>query len=272
MGQGPMEFQQPRPSHVDELGRVHVHDTGNRRVTIVGPDFELVEAFPLPGMVRESASLPGASRYVVQMLAADVGGRRRPLHIVDRAEVVYSFGAAVEEAGPRADSPFVWRRVATDRHGRVFSALLYEYLIEAWSPAGQRLGGFRGPTLNETFPDLGHPGFSLDSPPRTQIFAIAVDEDERLYVAMMQLRSDWLKQAVPMPGGPEGALMPEDGDVSLWFTSRIDIIDLPTATIVASAEHDGMLVRFLPGQRVVEIRYDEFGDLQLAIWRLLLKS
>ena len=65
-GEGPMEFQRAHPFHADAAGNVHVRDPLNLRVTIISPEFALVDEEPLSG------------RQINDMIAIDDAPSRIP--------------------------------------------------------------------------------------------------------------------------------------------------------------------------------------------------
>ena len=101
-GEGPMEFQYAYPFHADAAGNVHVWDPLNLRVTIISPDYALVDEKPLSGQqINDMIAIDDGSLYVMQTWSSDAASLGQPLHIVDGREVLASFGA---EYGP-ADDP-----------------------------------------------------------------------------------------------------------------------------------------------------------------------
>ena len=112
-GGGPMEFGRAAPMHVDASGRVHVFDTDNLRVSVIGRDWTLVEEKMLPTLVSAEAPLDDGARYVVQATIAEPGREDMPLHIIDHTGVLKSFGARDE-----SDEGFFGRSDRSASRGR----------------------------------------------------------------------------------------------------------------------------------------------------------
>ena len=71
---------------------------------------------------------------------------------------------------------------------------------------------------------------------------------------------------------PDGrvALVTRDGDLRPVFQARLDIIDLASASTIASSRQDGLFLRFLDDGSLIELERTEDWNPQLAIWRLTL--
>lgn len=190
-----------------------------------------------------------------------------PLHIHEGSEVLLSFGV-VDEADPEPlDGITAQRVIAVDPEERIFSAWPYGYSLEAWTVEGVRIGGFQGPSLNEKGPASGP--WSPENPPVNMINALHADAERRLWVLIWQLKPEFLA-AMEEVQGPNGEswLVPANGDVFALYESRIDLIDLDKAQLVASSTFDGLLVHILPDGRFVEAAPGETGDLRLVIWEV----
>ena len=121
-----------------------------------------------------------------------------PLHIVDGLDILHSFGLETG-AHLRADRG---RVLAADRQGRIYSTPPYNYLIQVWSESGRRIFGLRGPRLNER--ETSYERWSPDNPPPNDIYAMQVDDEQRLWVISMVLKDDWQdhmeERVMPMGG------------------------------------------------------------------------
>ena len=123
-GEGPMEFQYARPFHADAAGHIHIWDHLNLRVSVVTPDFELVDEKPISGQqINDMIAIDDGAFYAMQMWIGDPANPGQPIHIVDGRDVVSSFG---EEYGP-GDDPSDFNALETRylvgacrrrRHGR----------------------------------------------------------------------------------------------------------------------------------------------------------
>ena len=80
------------------------------------------------------------------------------------------------------------RVLEVDRQGRIYSAQPDDYLIQVWNESGRRILGLRGPRLNER--EASSEPWSPDNPPRNQILAMQVDDEQRLWVISEVLKDD----------------------------------------------------------------------------------
>ena len=242
-GDGPMEFGRAAPMHADASGRVHVFDTDNLRISLIDEAFTLVEEKKLPRWVSAKAPLDDGDRYVVQASIEGPGREGMPLHIIDGTEVLKSFGAGDEPDTESLGSLPPDLRLAAGPDGSVFAAHMGEYVIEAWSREGSRLGALRGePRLNagSTFQELPSP----DNPPPNIIGEIHADPGGLLWVSLVVLRPGWLDPFVQIMGAESGEVSPEAAPDILAgiYQGRLDVIDLETCTMVASQLHEQMLL------------------------------
>jgi hypothetical protein len=196
-----------------------------------------------------------------------------PLHIIEGATIVHSFGAPIGDS-PVPINPFTSERVlATDRSGHLFSGKYYDYEIEVWTDSGRRLTGFKGPVLNRS-PVL--PGrFSPENPPPNRIFALRADDPNILWLITWRRRENWrdaLEEQV-LPNG-DVRLVPKSGSYSYTpiYTSRIDVIDLRTAAIIASRDQEELFVSFIGKDKALEAKYLEDGTPQLVVLSMSLNN
>ncbi len=269
-GQGPMEFDFAQPMHTDSIGRVHIFDIGNARVSVITPDLTLHEEKRLPATaVPAMTPVADGNRYAIQAWLPDPERIGLPIHIVDGGEVVNSFGAGVESEGDveELNSFTAQRRLTTGPRGDIFSSHYYDYIVEAWSEDGLRLGRLNGPVLHDG-PRTPGP-WTWENPPWNEIYDIMVDASNRLWIVFRYRRPDWRDGMVELPGPPGQVLLaPADGRLSSYYHSRIDVVDLQTCTTLASRWHDGVLMTFTEEGMMSEAAYDDVGREVVNIWRL----
>jgi hypothetical protein len=267
-GQGPFEFKNGLPIFSDTDGNVHVYDTVSARETIISSDdFTLVDTIPTIRTGSQIAPLPDG-RYVMARWAATPERIGFPLHVFDGTKIIRSFGIP-QDADQRPLTNFTARReVATDPMGHIFSAEPHRYLIEAWTMEGIRILGLEGPRLNDR--EIPAVGWShANPPPQGLISGIRVYDGDRLFVLSYQRRENWLDSARESirPNGVV-ALDTVDGMLDGFYTSRIDVIDLSTATLIASGTHERILSQFLDDYLVADFGVTEEGDWRVSIWRI----
>ena len=262
-----MEFGRALPEYTDTDGKIHILDPGNFRETTVGPDFQLHAERRFPSFFNDAARLAGGERYVLNMFLPTADHIGLPLHIVEGSEVRHSFGVQISETAPPLNQFNTRRVLATDRSDHVFSAPYYEYLIEVWSATGRRVTGFQGPLLNEN-PPLPGP-FGDDNPPPSQVWALQADAGSRLWVVSLQVRDNWRSRMaeVVLPNGEVRLRQLDESPRSLYW-ARIDLIDLNTATIVASSDRDELITAFVGDRLGLEVQYLEDGTPRLVVWSI----
>ncbi|MDE0474937.1 MAG: hypothetical protein OXI50_10285 [Gammaproteobacteria bacterium] len=263
-GDGPMEFHRPAPVRTDGEGRVHIVDLDIGRETIVNADFSYHSDRLLdPGGSHLAVPLGDDGRYLLNRARMTTQRVAMPLHIVNGPNVLHSFGRM---AG--LDAPGNAHRVlAVDRQPRIYSTRAGDYLIQVWSESGRRILGLRGPRLNEK--EARPERWSPDNPPRSEIYAMQVDSEQRLWVIGLALRDDWQDhmELRRMPNG-QIAYGPTDGDIRTIFQGRIDVIDLTRGSFIATRRHDALLEAFVGDGLAIENTETETGYPQMVVWRL----
>ena len=268
-GEGPMEFQYAYPFHADAAGNVHVWDPLNLRVTIISPDFALVDEKPLSGQqINDLIAIDDGSLYVMQSWSSDAASLGQPLHIVDGREVLVSFGA---EYGPADDpsgfNPLDLRFAAAAPDGSVLAAHREEYRIEAWSRDGRLLGSLTGPDLENT---PFEPGMvTPENPLPNHVSDMYVDASGRAWVSLWLRRPDWVENSEE---DPEGGLMPVDMDLLNWFQSRIDVVDVATCTLLASHQQDPFFLDFIEDGLVADVEFSSEGAPLVNVKRIGLRG
>ena len=269
-GDGPMEFRRAAPMHVDASGRVHVFDTRNLRVSLIGQDWTLVEERKLPTSVSAEAPLDDGERYVVQASIGEPESEGLPLHIIDGTGVLKSFGAGDDPNTESPESLPLDFQLAVGPDGRVFAARMAEYVIEAWSREGARLGALRGePQLNTdtSFQEFPSP----DNPPPSFIADVHADPDGMLWVSLAVRRPGWLDSFMQIAGDGAEDIPAEAAEDILAgiYQGRLDVIDLAACTMIASQLHDRVLM-LLRERTVAGLGFTELGSFALDVMRVRL--
>ena len=259
-----MEFQRPAPVRTDGEGRVHVFDLDTGRETAWNADFSFESSRSVyPGGGHIAVPLGEDGRYLLNMPRTRDGSVGTPLHIVDGMETLHSFDRM---AG--LDAPgYAHRVLAVGRQRRIYSARTEEYLIQIWSESGRRILGLRGPRLNEREPS--REPWSPDNPPRQQMYAMQVDDQQRLWVIGSVRKDDWqdhMEYRV-MPNG-RVAYGPTDDDMKAIFEMRIELIDLASGSLIATGRHDALFEAFIGDGLVIETVDNERAYPQIVVWRL----
>ena len=266
-GDGPMEFHRAAPVRTDSEGRVHIVDLDTGRETVVNgrpSPIRLGQVSLHPGFYHLAVPLGEDGRYAINKNRMTAGLVGVPLHIVDGLDILHSFGMEADVRSPTGSH----RVLEVDRQGRIYSAQPDDYLIQVWNESGRRILGLRGPRLNER--EASSEPWSPDNPPRNQILAMQVDDEQRLWVISEVLKDDWqdhMEERVMRNG--RMAYGPTNDDMREIFQSRIDLIDLTSGSLIATSLHDPLPEAFVGDGLVLENVASELQyHPQMVIWRL----
>lgn len=272
-GGGPLEFSYPLVVHTDSAGNVHAFDAGNIRETVIDANFTLRAEITLLGItgVNDVAPLTGGHAYAINSWLPTADGVGLPIHIMRGGKIQYSFGAS-EAIG--LQNPFKARRLlAVDPLGRIFSVKRFDYEIEAWTNTGRRITGFTGPQLNArevlwTFYNRD------DNPIPSEIHDIQVDGAGRIWIMSRRVKDNWQAHYVDYvyPDGRIGIRLKPGSTQDSVRTTRIEVIDLQSRTIIARRDGGPFLTGFLGQGLLFENRSTDNGIPQIAVWRVTLES
>ena len=256
-GEGPMEFRWANPFHADAAGNVHIWDPRNLRVTIISPDFALVDEIPLTAQwaPNDMMAIDDGELYVMQAWSGDAGNWGQPLHIVDGEEVLVSFGEEHDPGDDRSDfNELDVRHAAAAPDGSIMVAHEDEYRVEMWSRNGNLLTSLTGPDLENT--PGQHGPITAENPLPSKLQDMHVDASGRAWISLLLRRPDWVERSEE---DPRGGLMPVGMDVRNWFHGRIDVIDVATCTLLASQDQDDLLMDFVEDGLVADMVYSPEG-------------
>ncbi len=154
--------------------------------------------------------------------------------------------------------------MAADGEGNIYSMAEREYVIEAWSRAGERLGRLQGPVLNR---DTDDP----ETPPN-MVRDLHVDGTGRVWVTMAYRRSSWRQNSVEVVDN-QGDVMrhPRDMDFHHWFQGRIDVLDLQSCSLLASELHHDIFFGLVADGLVASPEYTSEGAPVINIKRVEFK-
>jgi len=270
-GQGPMEFHLPTPTFTDSAGLVHVFDRGNSRESVINSKFALHSDRRIPASdVFSVAPNVGAGTYVMNMWIATEAQAGYNLHVVRGDSILKSFGEP-DESGTM--NVFTSQRLlATDGDGRVLSAKRFDLDVVAWSPEGRRIAGFRGSPLNAS--PVKWAAFNrTDNPLPSEVVAIRIEDGRYLWLVTKRPRDGWRSLVTDKlyPNGMVG-MAPKPGvAIDSMFVSRIEVVDLSSATILARRETSEKFIGFIGSGLLLENATDAEGHPRAAVWRLRLR-
>ena len=277
-GEGPLEFSDVRPIGADSNGRVHVLDSGNKRVTVLNEDFSLADETVVPGgfvrdMVVLSPESSTSGRYVFQTWISSLNQIGLALHRLSAdGQIVSSFGPRPTSASGPLTPMLMERELALHSMGTVFSANRLAYVIEAWASDNSRAGKLSGPDLDDG--SRREPGpWTLDNPPSNILRDIHVDRDGRVWVMLSYRRPNWEDLVIEKtrPTGQVYLEYPEGGPGSL-FRTRVKMIDVQACAVRASGWFDhpsiGYFLLHDEGETpsVTGLAYNPLGEPFVEVW------
>ncbi len=275
-GQGPLEFLDPVPFHVDPTGLVYVFDWENGRVSAIGEDLSLRAEMTVPAAAHQMVGLPGRMRFAATAWVPSSREAGFPIHILEDGQIVSSVGAVPSDLAADVLEDYDVRNtfLSTDRDGNIFSVGRHRYRVEAWSHDGSRIGRITGPSLGNEW--RRSVPLSDDNPPPNIMTDISVDDDGRIWLLMAERRPNWMggmEERISASG--DVSLMPKDGLVSGVYRFRLDVIDVDACTPLASQwldfpETHGVGAFMADGNRtsIVDLTIGEIGDPFVRVWNV----
>lgn len=253
-GDGPGEYRFALPPVPTVGDTLLVFDVSRRRMTILGPSFEVVRSSALTFVVRGAAVLPDG-RIVVNADPMVPNQAGRPLHVLGPQGAVLESWGDVNAPVPSYQSWENRRRLASDQDGRLWTARPNDYLVEEWDSAGRRVTQLR---LEATWlPRWDEAVTRPDSVPPNPVIVKVWREGDLLWVASLVADQRWrpLRSSSDNPG--DVTIRGLDRN-RVWDT-RIDVIDITNYSLLATARFDPYLIPGFAGAVFAE--YQETADL-----------
>ena len=264
-GSGPLEFTLAGPLAVAASGNVHFFDPALNRETVVDRNFRLLRETTLAlGVVYDAVAVGDGQTRFVNSVSMDPMKIGYTVHRIDGDSVVSSFGEPTDSTYSPA-SVALQRQLAMHPSGHLVSARRFEYVIEVFSPGGERrvLARRKG----------AWPQTAGDPPPVARgttlngyVQDVEVDSLGHVWVLSMEPRSDWERYAkdAVLPNGMK-VLMPTP-DAPPWWRSRLEVLDLDTGRVLASRILEQQLWGFLGATQLYGYEYTSQGEPQLVIY------
>jgi hypothetical protein len=275
-GQGPGEF-------VDIVilrtygDKLHVFDLVLRRHTVFSSDFSLIATSLLqfnPGM---DAVVISDSLTVVNALIYRGDHRDYMLHAVDRSgEIVQSIARIPGGFSLPINDFAVLRSLERSSSGGIWALHRTRYRLEEWSLDGTLLRTLvrRAPW----FPDNPEPGGEMEDTEGKRLPA-------NLWPAGVDVREDrsgrlWTLSLVPDRRWPSGVsrVSTGEGEYAMLVNRQlaqdtvVDVFDLETNTLFASARFDQRLWAFIGNDEIISSWYEEDGSSRVQVWRISLEQ
>lgn len=263
-GQGPMEWQSPTDAVVvgDSL---YVHDSRNGRISVVGPDMQLVRDFQLQARPTDIDVAGGhlvlAATYFDRERAGRAAFFVQPTSDAPITGGFDTFDIIPIEGGIRG-----WRQIAV--HGDNITTLSPDGLLRTFDSAGrllhevttQKPDGWTVSILDREYAEKRGDG---------ELFPSYVDEiipasDDLVWVSTSWPRDDY-RDRIRKEEWEGGSAYYLDFD---GFQSRVDLIDPTNASIHESIDIDEYVVSLVDQGYIASTRYDDLDLLTITIRRL----
>ena len=248
---------------------INILDAANRRLTVLGPAFEVVRTARIPTAASEIRAIPlDAGRILMNATLPTPGHVGLPLHVISPdGEVVRSFGADDEAVLPghaRADG----RILARAGTGSVWAGQIGSYTLDLWSLEGRHIRTLvRRP---EWFPESRtDQEYDPADPPRPFLKAIRLNQDGTLLTVTIVADERWTDGAILTRANGTGRIVgwrPDRAD--RLFDSMIEVMDTRSNTLLKTVRFEGYISQLLPGALAVASHADENGVEYLDILKL----
>jgi hypothetical protein len=266
-GTGPGEFNHANFIAVGLGDTLHVFDSGNRRYTVLSPDYKVVRTGVIGAQVMAAAELR-PSRLILAASVRSKQGIPQPLHFWTQNALQPGFGAdAALKSRPAHDDRILWRTIAVSADGSFWTARRQEYMLEQWSANRtllrqlvRRVEWFEPYAIDDSF---------IGGAPRPFVLAINEDSTGRLWVLISVANPNW-KQAMgrgPAINGRQTARVASPDPTAVRWT-RIEVIDTRKAEVVASSLIKQAFDGFSPGGNVFSPVVDKDGVAIMRVWRV----
>jgi hypothetical protein len=264
-GGGPGEFRFVESVRVLRGDTVVAIDPAARRVTVFGPDLNLLDTYavdfaPRTVIMTSSGAFIGYS---------DVGSGSTIYAVTNRgAQKQLILNAQVPADEPAAR----FRIVSAGSSGTIWVGRTNRYLVEQYSSGGRLLRTITStPSWHEDW--ATHPTHGPDvERPVSILRAVREDDQQRLWLLFHVAKSDWRAQARPSriehPGGVKMT------DWSNYVDTVVDVIDLSSGRLLQTRRFPGMFNSYLTGgENLFEARHEQSsGHVRISLWRLVLEG
>jgi hypothetical protein len=265
-GEGPGEFRITNLIALLPGDSVEIYDLGNRRFTVISPDFALgrtSRAIDLlsPRMVHldDGTRIMNGALYTPEGLGL-------PLHRVDvDGGVLGSFGAdpPIRDLTARGA---VRRLLATSGSRTVWSAALPRYRLEEWTLDGERVRILER-EVPWFRPHDGSNDRAADGTPLPYLRAIHLDDNGWLWIVVWVPALQW-EEGLREGDGIDGLPGPVVSDFSKLFDSVVEVIDVEAGRVVRSQRFDIAFKGFIRDGLLFADHVPDPTTFQIGIWEV----
>jgi hypothetical protein len=265
LGEGPGEYRLIRKLQVTAGDTIRFLDTRNARITVLSPEFEVIETMPLAvGAFNEGVRLP-SGMWIIDAAIRTEDRVGFPLHaLADDGTISRSFGALTPVF--RADAPGLNRRhPAAAGEDRVWAAHDQQYLVELWDTAGNLLRSLKRDV--EWFrPWIRHEQIHPEVPWKPRLTSIDLDSAGILWARVMIAKPNWSDYIHEYTPGRYTIREP----VHQAFYVVLEALDVNRGCVLARLETDHFMGGRLSGGYITAYNETPRGIPYLDVWRLRL--
>jgi hypothetical protein len=277
-GRGPGEFARIEAMLVGPDDTIHVIDPANARETVLLPP-AAGTATPKPyfRVARTQTLMHTSGPSGVRLLAdgslamatrVDAASAiHQPLHVFDSARRSYrSFGAGSDTPGATSATA-VLRVIAVIAGRELWSMRQDSFLLERWSPDGNRLA-----SRTRIADWMGWPEDSArkyPGAPRPFIVSMREDPQGRLWTLGLVPGAEWKEPGRVRVGGEVFIQEVQSADES--FDTMIEVVDPRTGKLMASIKHPIRFNQFADSEYLVQSEEMPDGSRRISLWRFELK-
>jgi hypothetical protein len=156
------------------------------------------------------------------------------------------------------------RRIALTREGAICAAHVSRYSIECFSATGVKLHAMARDV--SWFPPFDQYIAAEYDEKRVEtavgFFGIAVDQQMRVWIAMVVADANWrARRPEDRPGPGESGPLSTSwiSDQQKFVDTIYEVLDLRTGVVIASQRDDGVAGRFVEGGRMIRMRETAAG-------------
>ena len=271
IGEGPGEYQMPAVVLILPGDTVSIFDMGNRRLTVLSPEYEVVHTLDLPRRINMSgAVLLGVERFGTNFDLTGTDSVAAALQIMDRGGFIirtFSNEQALSGAGPPQFGRTM-RSLSGSRDGLWSAPMFFEYRLEQWDTAGRRLKAFlRRPPWFQPYDTLL--ARSPEYPPSPVVAAIREDRAGRLWSTVLVADSQWAEGLGDPIAGEGGQTHYQTEDVEATLDTYLEIF-APSGRLLVSRRFDRLFAYLIADSLIGRALSNDAGIPLVEIYRVTL--
>lgn len=266
-GDGPGEFRSPGPILAGRSGAVRFIDQTLYRESRFDSALHFVGVYGLPaGPIFDAVAIDAdGDTLLVNAELFDADRVGYPAHVLAGGKILMSF-AMPEDSMFDAFTEHMLRKVTVLPDGRFAVSKLYTYEIDLYSRKGERLLVVERPGLWAPPPGGVPRVLTREMELHGFVQDLSADAEGRLWVLSWEPRSDWRSNLVEraLPDGTP--FLSQKDSQSALRRSRIEVIDVSSGTLLATATHEAMLWGFVAPGKVYGYTYAPTDQPRLEVY------